>query len=203
MTSLNRVAMAKSSRRMIRKLGPANLDVAEISGKWGQMFNFRSYQRFLYPEWDICVGPYRDEAGAVQGFDLILANQVWEHLDRPYAATRNVLEMLRPGGHFVATAHHIQVEVAVAVGIKEQGAGVFGGGIGVQGCLFCFCKMPVRTLGKNAAGLPPRTAGKKVLRTVTVHIANSHRRPETGKAVGQHALPVEVFKAVLFVHGDG
>ena len=100
MTSLNRVAMAKSSRRMIRKLGPANLDVAEISGKWGQMFNFRSYQRFLYPEWDICVGPYRDEAGAVQGFDLILANQVWEHLDRPYAATRNVLEMLRPGGHF-------------------------------------------------------------------------------------------------------
>ena len=33
-------------------------------------------------------------------FDIVLANQVWEHLDRPYAATRNVLKMLRPGGYF-------------------------------------------------------------------------------------------------------
>jgi SAM-dependent methyltransferase len=100
MTSLNRVAMSKSSRRMIRKLGPSDLDVAEISGKWGRMFSFRSYRQFLFPEWDICAGPYRDDGGVTQDFDLILANQVWEHLDRPYAATRHVLEMLRPGGHF-------------------------------------------------------------------------------------------------------
>lgn len=100
MTSLNRVAMAKSSRRMIRKLGPASLDVAEISGKWGRMFNFRSYRQFRYPEWDICAGPYLGDDGAPLVFDLILANQVWEHLDRPYAATRHVQQMLRPGGHF-------------------------------------------------------------------------------------------------------
>lgn len=100
MTSLNRVAMAKSSRRMLRGLSPEGLDAAEISGKWGRMFKFRSYRQFRYPAFDICAGPYRDDAGAVLQFDLILANQVWEHLDRPYAATRHVLEMLRPGGHF-------------------------------------------------------------------------------------------------------
>lgn len=92
--------MQKSSRRMIRALKPETVSVAEISGKWGQQFPFQSYQRFLYPEFDICTGPYRDEDGKVRKFDLILANQVWEHLDRPYQATRNVRRMLKTGGHF-------------------------------------------------------------------------------------------------------
>lgn len=100
MPSLNRIAMQKSSRAMIRALDPSRLDAAEISGKWGQNFAFRSYRRFLFPEHDICAGPFADGDGAALQFDLILANQVWEHLDRPYAATRNVLAMLRPGGRF-------------------------------------------------------------------------------------------------------
>ncbi|NDW47562.1 methyltransferase domain-containing protein [Ruegeria sp. PrR005] len=100
MTSLNRIVMARSSRRLIKDLGPDRLDAAEVSGKWGQQFTFRSYRRFIYPEYDICAGPYRDEAGKILSFDLIMANQVWEHLDRPYEATLNVLEMLRHGGHF-------------------------------------------------------------------------------------------------------
>jgi hypothetical protein len=53
LVSLNRVEMQKSSREMIRALGPDTLDVAEISGKWGQIFDFRSYEQFLYPEYDI------------------------------------------------------------------------------------------------------------------------------------------------------
>ena len=86
---------------MINALGPQDLDVAEISGKWGERFAFRSYRQFRYPEHDICAGPIRDtETGETLCFDLILANQVWEHLDRPYAATRNVIESLRPGGFF-------------------------------------------------------------------------------------------------------
>ncbi|TDK49870.1 methyltransferase domain-containing protein [Antarcticimicrobium luteum] len=99
MASLNRIAMGRASRGMIRALGP-DLEVAEISGKWGRMFGFRSYWQFNYPEYDICDAPFTDEDGAVQQFDLILANQVWEHLDRPYRATQNVLQMLRPGGYF-------------------------------------------------------------------------------------------------------
>lgn len=100
MVSLNRVVMQPKSRRMIQALGPKDLDVAEVSGKWGQMFDFKSYEQFWYPEYDVCAGPYVDRSGALRQFDLILANQVWEHLDRPYAATRNVYEMLRPEGYF-------------------------------------------------------------------------------------------------------
>lgn len=100
MVSLNRVAMNRSSRKMIRDLEPETLDVAEISGKWGRNFTFRSYAQFRFPEYDICEGPFRNEDRSLKTFDLILANQVWEHLDRPYAATRNVRGMLRPGGYF-------------------------------------------------------------------------------------------------------
>ena len=100
MRSLNRIAMQQASRTWIRGLGPKTLDVAEISGKWGASFPFQSYESFHYPKHDPCAGPFRGPDGKVLKFDLILANQVWEHIDRPYAATRNVYRMLRPGGWF-------------------------------------------------------------------------------------------------------
>ncbi|EEX10964.1 conserved hypothetical protein [Ruegeria lacuscaerulensis ITI-1157] len=100
MVSLNRVVMARSSKKWIRRLNPGALDCAEISGKWGAQFGFRSYTQIWHRQHDICKGPQMDEKGEIRQFDLILANQVWEHLDRPYEATLNVLEMLRPGGYF-------------------------------------------------------------------------------------------------------
>ena len=82
------------------EIGPENLDAAEISGQSGQAFNFRSHQSYAYPDYDICAGPFLNDNGEIMQFDVILAEQVWEHLDFPYAATRNVLKMLRPGGFF-------------------------------------------------------------------------------------------------------
>lgn len=100
MRSLNRIVMQKASRDWITSLGPEGLDVAEISGKWGAGMGFRSHQSFHFPQHDPCSGPFRDADGKVLKFDLIMANQVWEHIDRPHAATRNVWRMLRPGGWF-------------------------------------------------------------------------------------------------------
>ena len=100
MVSLNRVVMQKSTRKMINALSPKDLKVAEVSGKWGEMFDFKSYEQFRYPKYDICAGPYLTGEGKPRKFDLIMANQVWEHLDRPYAATNNVRRMLKKGGHF-------------------------------------------------------------------------------------------------------
>jgi len=98
--SINRIIMQKTSRRWLSALDLAGMEAAEVSGKFGRRFTFKSYTRFRYPEHDICSGPYTDSTGQVLQFDIVLANQVWEHLDRPYAATRNVLEMLRPCGYF-------------------------------------------------------------------------------------------------------
>ena len=108
MPSLNRIVMQRSTRRWIAALKPGTLDAAEISGRIGRRFGFRSLSQFRYPRHDICKGPFRDPDGAILQFDIILANQVWEHLDRPYAATRHVRQMLRQGGWFwLAVPFHV------------------------------------------------------------------------------------------------
>ncbi|MEM6942088.1 MAG: methyltransferase domain-containing protein, partial [Pseudomonadota bacterium] len=100
MPSLNRVIMYRTSRRWLNELDLVNMDAAEISGKYGDRYTFKSYTRFRFPKADICAGPFRDADGAPQKFDIVLANQVWEHLDRPYAAARHVRQMLRRDGYF-------------------------------------------------------------------------------------------------------
>ncbi len=100
MASLNRIVMQKTSKAWLQSLGPATLDAAEISGAWGAKLGFRSFESFHYPAHDPCAGPFRDAAGKMRKFDVILANQVWEHIDRPFTATRNVWRMLKPGGWF-------------------------------------------------------------------------------------------------------
>lgn len=100
MGSLNRIVMQRTSRMWLKELPLAEMEAAEISGKSGRRYDFRSYERFRYPKHDICEGPFEDEDGLIRKFDIVLANQVWEHLERPYAATRNVLRMLRVGGYF-------------------------------------------------------------------------------------------------------
>ena len=100
MPSINRVVMQKTTRQWLSELDLSSMDAAEISGKHGRRYDFRTYKTFKYPKHDICAGPFMTNRGAMRTFDIILANQVWEHLDKPYAATCNVLEMLRPGGYF-------------------------------------------------------------------------------------------------------
>ncbi|MDX1785714.1 MAG: methyltransferase domain-containing protein [Roseovarius sp.] len=100
MKSLNRIVMQRTSRKWLEELPLAEMQAAEISGKSGRRYDFQTYERFRYPKHDICEGPFEDHDGLVRKFDIVLANQVWEHLDRPYAATRNVLRMLRVGGYF-------------------------------------------------------------------------------------------------------
>ena len=95
MASINRIVMAKSCRTWVRSLEPETLDAAEISGKFGAKFPFKSYVNYQYPEYDICAAPLPEKV------DLIIADQVWEHLDFPYRATRNVRQSLRAGGYFL------------------------------------------------------------------------------------------------------
>ncbi|CUH77657.1 methyltransferase domain-containing protein [Tropicibacter naphthalenivorans] len=101
MASINRIVMAKACRTLVRQLEPETLDVAEISGKFGANFSFRSYDQYWFPEYDICKAPLIDANGSQKLYDLIIADQVWEHLDRPYLATQHIRQSLRPGGYFL------------------------------------------------------------------------------------------------------
>ena len=93
-----RVVMNRETRAMVAGLEPGRLKALEISGNgWGNQMTFREYRSVSYPEFDIC------ESRLAETFDLIIAEQVFEHLLWPYRAGRNVHAMLNPGGHFLIT----------------------------------------------------------------------------------------------------
>lgn len=93
-----RPVMYERCAEMLRALDPPHLDALEISaGKFFQTLGFRSFTEANYPEFDICKDVLDRQ------FDVIVADQVFEHLLWPYRAARNVHSMLQPGGHFLVT----------------------------------------------------------------------------------------------------
>lgn len=93
-----RVVMNAELEKRIAGLNPSTLKACEISGrKWDRPNLFREYRALDYPEFDICKGP------SAEPFDLVIAEQVFEHLLWPYRAGRNVHAMLNPGGHFLVS----------------------------------------------------------------------------------------------------
>jgi len=80
------------------------LEFSPGSERW-KAFGFKSYLSTSFPDYDVCAGPLRAEA-----FDLVIAEQVLEHVHWPYRAVKNVHQMLRPGGWFlVATPFLLRV----------------------------------------------------------------------------------------------
>lgn len=113
MPSLNKIELRRISRAWLKELPLKGMSVAEISGQWGKYFNFGTYEQFRYPKYDICKGPFEGEDGRPRKFDLIIADQVWEHLDRPYAATKNVRKIMKRGSYFyIATPFFIPFHAA-------------------------------------------------------------------------------------------
>jgi SAM-dependent methyltransferase len=89
--------MNREIEKFIRSLDCCRIDALEISGTGSQgRYNFRSYRTVQYPDYDICEGPLDHEQ-----FDVVIAEQVFEHVLRPDRAAANVFQMLRPGGVFV------------------------------------------------------------------------------------------------------
>lgn len=89
-----RVKMNKASWDLVTALPVAGMDALEISGQRWKTAGFRSYESLYMDRLDI------DRAALPQQYDIILAEQVWEHLKYPHRAAGHVLSMLRPGGYF-------------------------------------------------------------------------------------------------------
>jgi SAM-dependent methyltransferase len=94
----SRVVMNRSTEQFVRSLDPRSLDALEISGDRWKGLPFRSYRSIDFPQYDLCAGPL-----ASQNWDIILLDQVLEHVVSPAKAVRNIWTMLRPGGVFVNT----------------------------------------------------------------------------------------------------
>jgi SAM-dependent methyltransferase len=93
-----RVVMDRETLALIEARGPESMKVLEISGEfWRNRCKFREYTNVHYPDYDVCA------AALIERFDLIIAEQVFEHLAWPYRAVKHVYEMLNPGGFFLVT----------------------------------------------------------------------------------------------------
>jgi len=89
--------MNRATAAFVKNLGPERLDVLEVSGDSWRSFGFRSYESASYPEFDIS----RDRRPGT--YDLVIAEQVFEHLRYPARAAANVLTMLREEGVLLVT----------------------------------------------------------------------------------------------------
>lgn len=100
-----RVVLNRTLREWVDALSPGTLDALEISGEnWPRHGYFRSHRSVDFPEFDVCQDRLE------QQFDLVIAEQVFEHVPYPHRAARNVLAMLRPGGRFlIATPFLIKI----------------------------------------------------------------------------------------------
>jgi SAM-dependent methyltransferase len=90
-----RTVSDEATRDLIRGLPLQQMKVLEISGRTWREWPFGEYRSVDFPEYDVCAEPLLEK------FDLIIAEQVFEHLLWPYKAGRNVFEMLKPGGYFM------------------------------------------------------------------------------------------------------
>ena len=93
-----RVVMNRETRRLVEELDPGSRDALEISGTGWQSFGFASYRAVGFPDYDVCAGPLEESA-----YDIVIAEQVLEHLLSPRTAVENVRRMLRPDGVFLVT----------------------------------------------------------------------------------------------------
>jgi SAM-dependent methyltransferase len=73
----------------------SELDAVEVSGSRLASVDWRSYRSLSYPDFDLCL-PLPDGEGQVA--DVVICEQVLEHVRDPMLASANLLRMLRPGG---------------------------------------------------------------------------------------------------------
>lgn len=117
-----RVVMNRETEALIRSTVYSNCSALEISGNKWNAFGFKTYQSAGFPDYDVCEKPLK-----LDEYDIIIAEQVLEHVLWPYRAVTNVYRMLRPGGKFLVTTpfllrvHNYPVDVSrwTELGLKH------------------------------------------------------------------------------------
>jgi SAM-dependent methyltransferase len=100
-THITRVVAYRAIDDFFDTLPCDQLDALEISAGWKwRDRNWGSFTEMNWPEHDICDGPLMRDS-QVRQFDVVIADNVWEHLKYPARSARSVFAMLKPGGYFI------------------------------------------------------------------------------------------------------
>jgi SAM-dependent methyltransferase len=110
-----RIVMDEAIGAHIDALGPEGLRAAEISGDNHAGRPWQSHTALNYPAFDVCA-PSGDEGT----FDVVICEQVLEHVIDPWAAARNLRGLTVPGGHvIVSTPFLIKVHELALFGMND------------------------------------------------------------------------------------
>lgn len=101
-----RLVLNREIIAFIEELPPGSCTAVEISGTLHAGSSWRSYEALSYPEFDLC------SSAPDRTFDVVICEQVLEHVRNPWAAARTLRDLCRPGGYvivstpFLIRVHH-------------------------------------------------------------------------------------------------
>jgi SAM-dependent methyltransferase len=93
-----RVPLIAAVDRHIDSLDPPSRTAAEISGEAHASKPWKSFASLNYPEFDLCA-PLEGSST----FDIVICEQVIEHVLDPVAAARNLRALCTRGGHVIVS----------------------------------------------------------------------------------------------------
>lgn len=110
-----RIVMNRAIDARIASLDPGSLSAAEISGDSHADGRWSKHTSLNFPEFDLC-----EPIAGTERFDVVICEQVLEHVVDPFGAAANLRELTVPGGHvIVSTPFLIKVHELLLFGMRD------------------------------------------------------------------------------------
>jgi SAM-dependent methyltransferase len=111
-----RAVLNRAVAEHLAALDPPSCTAAEISGDAHAGLRWNRYVSLNHPEFDLCA-PIADGLGP---FDVVICEQVIEHVVDPCAAAANLRQLCSPGGAVVvSTPFLVRVHELPAYGLRD------------------------------------------------------------------------------------
>lgn len=90
--------MNRRIEEFISSLGPEGLSAVEISASLQAGYPWADYATLWFPEFDLCEPGSLDRV-----FDVVICEQVLEHVKDPWRAVQTLHDLCRPGGWVIVS----------------------------------------------------------------------------------------------------
>jgi SAM-dependent methyltransferase len=110
-----RVTLNAAVSNHIDAIGPADLTATEISGDRYAGKPWQAFTSLNFPEFDLCA-PLENR----RRYDVVICEQVIEHVIDPFKAAENLRGLCTPGGHvIVSTPFLVRVHELPMYGLRD------------------------------------------------------------------------------------